>query len=238
MLVADVQRPPMPPAATCRASCNAQVLLPTPCAPPSRNSSPTRSPPCRYESSGLNPVGMPRSPFARPARTSPSSCSSTPRRLTIRCPCTLDCPGVATPTPFRPPTQPPGSLGTPRRLRIRRTAHPQRPSSARCDPHHRTVDSPPPRACSSAGERCLHTAEATGSKPVTPTSTNASQSPPFGPLARRFARRVALRVVASGQRGLIRAAGKPTRLLCAVKGWSRRWWLAPGGQHGRADLHG
>jgi hypothetical protein len=35
----------------------------------------------------------------------------------------------------------------------------------------------------------LHTAEVTGSKPVTPTSQNASRPQSFGPLARRFARR-------------------------------------------------
>jgi hypothetical protein len=37
--------------------------------------------------------------------------------------------------------------------------------------------------------RTLHTAAATGSKPVTPTSTNAHQARSNGPLARRFARR-------------------------------------------------
>ena len=171
MLVAHVQRPPMPTRRHVPGQLQRPGALANPCAPPTRNSSPTRSPPCRYESSGLNPVGIPRSPLARPARTSPSSCSSTPRRLTIRCPRTLDCPGVVTPTPSRPPPQPPGSLGIPRRLRIRRTAHLEQPSPVRCDPPPMTVDSPDQGACSSAGERCLHTAEATGSKPVTPTST-------------------------------------------------------------------
>ena len=39
------------------------------------------------------------------------------------------------------------------------------------------------------GPHSLHTAEATGSKPVTPTSQNASQPSSNGPLARRIARR-------------------------------------------------
>ena len=63
----------------------------------------------RFEEKGLKPVGMPRSPLVRPARTSPSSRCSTPRRLTIRCPCTLDCPGVVNRTPFRPPARPPAA---------------------------------------------------------------------------------------------------------------------------------
>src|SRR5215213_2415299 len=91
------------------------------------------------------------------------------------------------PDPLQAASATPGSLGTPRRLRIRRTAHPKQTSPPRCDPHHRTVDSPPPRACSSAGERCLHTAEATGSKPVTPTSTNRFLSPLPEPICQQIA---------------------------------------------------
>jgi hypothetical protein len=55
----------------------------------------------------------------------------------------------------------------------------------------------------------VFTAEVTGSIPVTPTSQNAPQARTSGPFARRFARRPGLRVVASGQRRSIRAAGKP-----------------------------
>src|SRR4029453_5293363 len=149
-----------------------------------RNSSPTRSPPCRYESSGLNPVGIPRNPFARPARTSPSSCSSTPRRLTIRCPCTLDCldcPGTATPsTPFRPPNRGPRQpRNSPPPTHPQNCPPPtnQHPGPPVAPPLGGPVDPPAPRACSSAGERCLHTAEVTGSIPVTPTSTNALPNP-------------------------------------------------------------
>ncbi len=40
-----------------------------------------------------------------------------------------------------------------------------------------------------SAERCLHTAEATGSKPVTPTSTNSLLQPRLRALARRLARR-------------------------------------------------
>src|SRR5215217_4158834 len=76
------------------------------------------------------------------------------------------------------------------------------------------------------GPHSLHTAEATGSKPVTPTSTNASPPRSGGPFARRFARRLGLRVVAAGQRGLSGAAGNPTRLLCVVKPGSRHGGLA------------
>jgi hypothetical protein len=45
------------------------------------------------------------------------------------------------------------------------------------------------------GPHSLHTAEVTGSIPVTPTSQNASRSRLVGPFARRFARRHRLDVV-------------------------------------------
>ena len=51
--------------------------------------------------------------------------------------------------------------------------------------------------CSVWRPHSLHTAEATGSKPVTPTSENASQAHSNGPFARRFARRPRARVAST-----------------------------------------
>jgi hypothetical protein len=67
----------------------------------------------------------------------------------------------------------------------------------------------------------LHTAEVTGSIPVTPTSQNASQAHSNGPLARRFARRSrAWGVFKAGQPGWVRAAVESTD-SCALVG--PRW---------------
>jgi hypothetical protein len=55
----------------------------------------------------------------------------------------------------------------------------------------------------------LRTAEVTGSIPVTPTGQNASQARTTGRLPEDLPEDRGLRVVASGQRRSIRAAGKP-----------------------------
>src|SRR4029453_3791412 len=61
------------------------------------------------------------------------------------------------------------------------------------------------------GPHSLHTAEATGSIPVTPTSQNASQAHSTGPFARRFARRPRARASSNpGQPGGSRAAAEST----------------------------
>jgi hypothetical protein len=74
------------------------------------------------------------------------------------------------------------------------------------------------------GPHSLHTAEVTGSIPVTPTSQNASRARSFGPFARRFTRRPGLGVVASGSRRLIQAVSTPA--------WRLSSWLAEEGtQH-------
>jgi hypothetical protein len=66
------------------------------------------------------------------------------------------------------------------------------------------------------GPHSLHTAEVTGSIPVTPTSQNASQGHSSGPFARRFARRSrAWGVFKAGQPGWARAAVESTN-SCAL----------------------
>jgi len=49
-----------------RATCSAQIVFPTPNAPPIISSSPARIPPLRISSRGVKPVGIGRSRSARP----------------------------------------------------------------------------------------------------------------------------------------------------------------------------
>src|SRR5206468_5190073 len=72
------------------------------------------------------------------------------------------------PTPGRAYEQhePAASARLPRTAPIRPTP----PGKLDCGRPRKLVRLPKPRACSSAGERCLHTAEVAGSKPATPTT--------------------------------------------------------------------
>jgi hypothetical protein len=69
---------------------------------------------------------------------------------------------------------------------------------------------------SARGPHSLHTAEVTGSIPVTPTSEDSSQAHSLGPFARRFAENRGLGWVPTRSAWLARAAGESTNSWAVV----------------------
>ncbi len=92
---------------------------------------------------------------------------------------------------------------------------PTPPGKLDCGHPGNVVRLPAPRACSSAGERCLHTAEVAGSKPATPTSTNGLREEAVSRLRQQIASTTALRV-RHATLGIGNSSGFSSRLLPAL----------------------